>query len=107
MSKVYRLEIRLSKQLLVLVKEVKSFYNFDSYEKLLDHLLSKISRPEKMQDQYELVYGKDLEKKIDARISKNLIIKFNTFSAVFQTKTDTLDYLIDKEKTGRYNVVQF
>lgn len=107
MSKIYRLEIRLSKALLILVKEIKSFYNFDSYEQLLDYLLSKIARPENLQENYKPVYGKSLKKKIDSRISEELIIKFNTFCAVFETKTQALDFLVDKEKMSRYNVVDF
>ena len=107
MSKIYRLEVRITKKLNIAIKEVKASYNIETYDDLIQLLCQKIPRPKIYNNNYKPVYDGKFFRTLDMRISQDTLINFNTFTAVFTKQVHALDYLIDQEKTGRYNVVQF
>lgn len=92
-----RLEINVSDCLYVALKELRASYRIKNWNDLFKILLQS-NRPETYQKNYTRLYEDQSRNNLDIRLEETTIITFNTFAAVFKSKEDCLDFLVEQEK---------
>jgi len=95
-----RVEILVSDELLISLKELKAAYRYQYWNDLFKHL-NEGPKPLNFQSAYNRVFDGKNKKQMDIRLDEQTLINFNTIAAYFRSKEDCLDYLVDLEKIGK------